>query len=75
MAEYRRIEGWPYSVNEYGEVRNDRDGHVLSQAGVCTIDRINPYGNYEPSNCRWISNVEQQKNKRKDWDRRMKDAI
>ena len=43
--------------------------------GVCTIDRINPYGNYEPSNCRWISNAEQQKNKRKDWDRRTKDAI
>lgn len=43
--------------------------------GACTIDRINPYGNYEPSNCRWISNAEQQKNKRKDWDRRMKNAI
>lgn len=43
--------------------------------GTCTIDRINPYGNYEPSNCRWISNAEQQKNKRKDWDRRMGNAI
>lgn len=30
-----------------------------------TIDRINPYGNYEPSNCRWITIQEQQKNKRK----------
>lgn len=27
------------------------------------IDRINPYGNYEPSNCRWITMVEQQNNK------------
>lgn len=24
-----------------------------------TIDRINPYGNYEPSNCRWITKSEQ----------------
>lgn len=33
--------------------------------GECTIDRINVNGNYEPNNCRWISNAEQQKNKRK----------
>lgn len=30
-----------------------------------TIDRIDPYGNYEPSNCRWITLAEQQLNKRK----------
>lgn len=30
-----------------------------------TIDRIDPEGNYEPSNCRWITIQEQQKNKRK----------
>lgn len=29
-----------------------------------TIDRINPYGNYEPSNCRWIPKNEQGKNRR-----------
>ena len=32
--------------------------------GECTIDRIDPFGNYEPSNCRWISISEQQANKR-----------
>ena len=32
--------------------------------GQQTIDRINPYGNYEPSNCRLISIQEQQHNKR-----------
>lgn len=29
-----------------------------------TIDRIDPFGNYDPSNCRWITNKEQQRNKR-----------
>ena len=29
-----------------------------------TIDRIDPCGNYEPSNCRWVTMTEQLKNKR-----------
>lgn len=29
-----------------------------------TLDRIDVNGNYEPSNCRWITNKEQQQNKR-----------
>lgn len=32
-----------------------------------TIDRINPFGNYEPSNCRWATYEEQAKNKRKNF--------
>lgn len=34
-----------------------------SKYGDCTLDRINVNGDYEPSNCRWISNAEQQLNK------------
>ena len=29
-----------------------------------SIDRINPNGNYEPSNCRWTTNAVQQRNTR-----------
>lgn len=30
----------------------------------CTLDRIDPNGNYEPSNCRWVSIKTQERNRR-----------
>lgn len=30
-----------------------------------TIDRINPFGNYEPNNCRWVTYQEQATNQRR----------
>lgn len=29
MSEYRKIEGFPYSVSNDGDVRNDRNGYIL----------------------------------------------
>lgn len=39
--------------------------------GDCTLDRIQVDGNYEPSNCRWVSFVVQNNNRRRDmkWQR------
>ena len=45
---------WAYS-NGY----NDK-----APKGQCTLDRIDVNGNYEPSNCRWVSNSIQALNKR-----------
>lgn len=60
--DYLSFKRWAYS-NGYDE---------NAPFGECTIDRINVNGNYEPSNCRWITNAEQQKNKRpsSEWKKR-----
>ena len=36
-----------------------------AKKGECTIDRINPDGDYEPNNCRWVGMDVQLKNKHK----------
>ena len=40
-----------------------------------SIDRINNNGNYEPTNCRWVTSVEQARNKRFQGNRYKKNGI
>ena len=35
-----------------------------AKRGLCTLDRINPFGNYEPNNCRWVDQKTQRRNVR-----------
>ena len=51
--------------HDYGVFRKWALEHGYDETapfGECTIDRINVLGNYEPSNCRWISMEEQRYN-------------
>lgn len=42
----------------------DANGYKEANHGECTLDRINPNGNYEPSNCRFVDMKTQQRNRR-----------
>lgn len=64
-SSYKRYGGKGISVcEEWQDFRNFYPWAIQNgyHEGL-TIDRIDPAGNYEPTNCRWISNAEQQRNR------------
>lgn len=59
LNDYEAFREWAYA--------NGYDENAPKQKHTCTLDRINPYGNYEPSNCRWTDAKTQANNTRKKW--------
>lgn len=57
-------EEWKHSFPTFQKWALDNGYDANAPFGECTIDRIDVNGNYEPSNCRWVSMVVQQYNKR-----------
>lgn len=50
--------------DEWGSFISFRDWSMSNgYTDELTIDRIDPRGNYEPSNCRWVTQKEQQNNR------------
>jgi hypothetical protein len=49
-------------LNNFEQFKSDMGNKLCKDY---SIDRINPYGNYEPKNCRWADKKTQANNKRK----------
>ena len=55
---------WCNSYDSFAQWAYDNGYDPLAKHGECTLDRTDVNGNYEPQNCRWITNAEQQLNRR-----------
>lgn len=55
---------WLESYDVFAQWAYENGYAPLAKQGECTLDRVDVNGNYEPNNCRWITNAEQQLNRR-----------
>lgn len=55
---------WESDYSSFMRWALDNGYDATAPRGVCTLDRIDVNGNYEPSNCRWVSNTVQVNNTR-----------
>lgn len=62
----RICDDWYWSFGKFAEwaACNGYDGNA--EVGECTLDRIDPFDDYKPENCRWVSSIEQNGNRRVD---------
>ena len=56
---------WNNSFEAFYEWATANGYNASVKRGECTLDRIDVNGNYEPSNCRWVTQKEQCNNLRK----------
>lgn len=58
-------EEWEHNYSAFKEWAYQNGYDESAEHMKCTIDRIDPYKDYEPSNCRWVDMFEQNKDSHK----------